>query len=119
MERSPEGFFVYTGGYFQHVNPMACRLLGASRMGEVSGTRVLDRVHPDFHGMVAENLRLILDEGLDVPDQEMVLVRTDGSTFRAEVRAVGITHWGQPSIPVCFRDVSDRDRSAPAAAGEA
>jgi PAS domain S-box-containing protein len=105
-ERSPDGIFIVTGGYFQYANPAACRLLGASGMGQLSGTRVLDRVHPRSLPVVTEYLPLILENRIDVMDEELDLVRFDGTTFHAGVRAVGIPHWGQPGVLVYFRDIT-------------
>jgi PAS domain S-box-containing protein len=105
-ERAPDGIFIDTGGYFQYVNPAACRLLGASGMGQLSGTRVLDRIHPDSLPQVNEDLRQILDDKLNVTDRRLELLRLDGTIFQAEVRAVGIPHWGQPSILFYIRAIT-------------
>jgi len=109
-ERSPDGIFIHTGGYLQYVNPAACRMFGASGMGELSGTRALDRVHPDFMAESMETTTRLLGHEGEMMDDEMVMVRLDGSTFDADVRTVSIVHWGQPSLLVYLHVVAERKR---------
>lgn len=91
------------------VNPHALRLLKRD-MQEVVGHPTTDLVHPDDVELVLRRIKA-LNEGADLlPLTLLRLVKGDGSTFLAEVRAMGFDIQGIRHRMLIFEDVSERLR---------
>ena len=107
VELSPFGVAVHTQGRLVFINQAGTRVLGASSPEELLGRPVLDFVHPDAREQV-RNHRRLLDDGRQIPPEEMRFVRLDGQTIDMEVAGMPFTHDDRPAVQVVFRDVTQR-----------
>ena len=110
VENAPEGIFIQTGGIFRYVNATACRIFGAQSPDDLVGTLVLDRFDPERHEIIRERIRRLTVDKEQVPDNESVFVRLDGTRFDVEVRAVPFAFQGEDGVMVYFRDITERKR---------
>lgn len=108
VENAPEAIFVQTNGCFAYVNPAALHLFGADSTSRLTGTKVVERFHPDFRDGVLERIHLLNDELKAIPSIEEVCLRLDGTFFNAEVSAVPVNYSGVNGALVFFRDITER-----------
>ncbi|MBI2949940.1 MAG: PAS domain S-box protein [Verrucomicrobia bacterium] len=110
VELSPDAIYIHCQGEFVLLNKVACELFGAKEPAELIGTSILDRIHPAFHSVVRDRIRMIQEERVNVPPLEEKLVRIDGTPFDAEVAAAPFVYQGKPSALVIIRDITERKR---------
>ena len=108
VELSPEAIFIQTEGNFVFVNSALVKLLGANTPDDLLGTRVADRIHPAFHGIVNDRMRLLREERKTVPLLEEKWIRLDGAQVDVEVAASPFTHHGKDGAQVVVLDVTQR-----------
>jgi PAS domain S-box-containing protein len=111
VDRAPEGIFLQVNGHIQYVNPAALATFGAVTAAELIGQPMVDRVHPDYHAVVAERLRLLIEEQGSAKPLEERFLRMDGTPFDVEVTAVPLTFEGREGAVVFFREVTSRKRA--------
>ena len=111
IEWSPEAIVAHRGGAFIYANPAAVRLLGATCAQDLVGTRVLARVHPDFHQIVRAQATRLAEQGAAVPMIEMRGLRLDGTAVELEVQGTSVVYDGEPAILVALRNVTERKRA--------
>jgi len=107
VELSPDAIMLHTDGRFIFANRATLKLLCAPAQEDLLGTRVIDRVHPEWRDKVQARFSDLYGGG-EVPMIEEKLIRFDGSTVDVEVAAVGFMFHGKPTVQVVARDVSDR-----------
>lgn len=111
VELSPDGISVHCGGRFEFINPAGAEILGASSCEELLGRDVLDFVHPDYHQVFGERLRLLEDCTVELPWLEEKFLHCDGSVVDVEVTALPFACDGKPALQTVFRDISQRKAS--------
>lgn len=111
VEGAPMGIFVQTGGRYAYVNPKVCRMLGASRPEELTGTPVLDRIAPELRDMVRERIRILNEERRALPVMEQSMLTLGGERIEVEVSAVPFTYGGENGALVFMSDISERKRA--------
>jgi two-component system, cell cycle sensor histidine kinase and response regulator CckA len=100
-----EGIAVSDGGVFIDANEQLAALLGCPR-SELVGMPVLECVHPDHRGRVADVIR-----AGESATYEFSLLRRDGTTVPVEARA-GAAQLGDRRVRVsAIRDLSERKRA--------
>ncbi len=112
FDLSPDGIAVHQGGKVVTVNPAGARLLGYSTPEEMVGVPVLDFVHPDDRGGVAERIRGVLTRGTTGEPVEERFRRKDGSYIQVEAVNAPFRWHGKPAVLVVVRDISERQRLA-------
>jgi PAS domain S-box-containing protein len=108
VELSPEAIAVESGGRFVYVNPAAQKLWGADSAEELIGRPVLDLVHPDYHELVRDRLRLVRDERKASGLVEEKFVRLDGQVIDVEVLSMPFTFRGELAVQAVIRNITER-----------
>jgi PAS domain S-box-containing protein len=111
VQLSPDGVILNFEGNIQFANPAAVGFLGAGSADRLIGKRMLDFVHRDFHGMVRERVKNVLETGETQPRMEQVYIGADGRVFDVESSATPITHRGKTAVLTVFRDITERKRA--------
>ena len=111
VELAPDGILVHCEGRIVFANRAAAHHFGADEPESLVGMRVMDLVHPDYSRQVTERIGRLQTAGETVPLVEEKLLRLDGTTFQAEIAAVGITYEGRPGVQVVVRDITERHRA--------
>lgn len=107
---SPDAIVIHQEGKIVYVNPATLRMRGSSVRDDLIGMDVFDLVHPEFHGIVQQNIRNDL-EGMPTPTTEVQIVRKDGSLSTYEGRGRKLLFEGKPAIQVVLRDITERKKA--------
>ena len=110
VEHAPSGVLVHAAGRFVYLNPAAARLYGASSEEELLGRPVMDRVHPDDRGAVAERFHALYHERRAAPAMRQRCLRIDGTAVDIEVSSVPIRFRDQDAALVFVSDITERLR---------
>ena len=111
IENAPDGIFVQTQGRFAYLNKAALSIFGAESPEELIGRPLLERIHPDSRESAKERTRLLNEEKKQVPAQDQVYLKLDGTAVNVSVAPVPIHYEGQDGALVFVRDITERKRS--------
>lgn len=110
VEESPVAIFLHREGHFTFLNPAALRLFRASRQGDLLGTPVLDRIHPDDLDLVRKRIAQGYEHGYPNASLEQRLIALDGTIVEAEAQACPVTYSGQAHLMVFAQDITVRKK---------
>jgi PAS domain S-box-containing protein len=110
VEACPEPIVVHAGGRIRFANPAAVAMLGAASAEDLLDRPVMDFVHPDYRGVVAERMQKMLETGGPALLLEEKIVRPDGSVLEVEIAGAAVLFQGEPAIQLVGRDVTERRR---------
>ncbi len=86
IENVPEPVFIQTQEKFAYLNCAAVKLFQADSQDQLVGHPVLERIHPKYHAIVSERMRMNNKERQAVaPLIEEKYIRMDGSAIEVEV----------------------------------
>jgi len=111
VDASPMAVVVHRHNRVLFVNPAAVRLLDAPDAAALLGRSILDYVHPEQHGLIAQRARLAQNDSTDFPMQEWRYLRVDGSVVDVQAQACLIRLNGEPAVQVSFMDITARKRA--------
>jgi PAS domain S-box-containing protein len=111
IENAPDGIFVQTQGRFAYLNKAALRIFGAESPDELIGGPLFERIHPDSLESAKERTRLLNEEKRQVPAQDQVYLKLDGTAVNVSVAPVPIHYEGHDGALVFVRDITDRKRA--------
>ncbi len=106
VEAAPEAIFVETRGKFAYVNRAARALFGAAEPGELLGTSILARVHPDSREIIQGKTLDFHTLSQNALENEIVMLRLDGTPVYVETSGVPLSFQGEPSALVFARDIT-------------
>ena len=106
IDAAREAIAVHRDGKLIYVNRAAIRMLGAGSAQDLLGQPVLERVHPDFQGVVRTRLAGLSAQTPTTPLMEERFIRLDGTEFDVEAQSTWITYGAQPAIQVAMRDIT-------------
>lgn len=110
VDACPEPIVVHAGGRIRFVNPAAVAMLGAASPDDLLDRPMMDFVHPDYRGVVAERVRKMLETGGPALLLEEKILRPDGSVLEVEIAGAAVLFQGEPAIQLVGRDVTERRR---------
>ncbi len=108
VEQSPDAIILHRAGTMEYLNPAAVRLFGAKKAGDLIGTSILERIHPDHRSLVQSRMNRLL-QGKRIPRKELKLVDIHGR--EVDVEATGALVGPGGAIQTILRDVSRRKRA--------
>ncbi|MDI6738755.1 MAG: PAS domain S-box protein [Candidatus Edwardsbacteria bacterium] len=111
IENAPEAIFVHADARFIYLNHLAVNLFGAKTADQLIGSPVIERIHPAYHEIVAERVRLLYEERRILPILEQVYLRLDGSSVRVEAHALPIAYGNRNAGLAFVRDITERKRA--------
>ena len=111
VEGCPDGIFVQTNHKFAYLNKAALMIFGATAESQVLGTKILDRIHPDYHEIVTRRMQHLNNDIKNVEVIQEIFIRIDGSQVPVEVSAVPILFEGKNGAMVYVRDITERKRA--------
>jgi diguanylate cyclase (GGDEF)-like protein/PAS domain S-box-containing protein len=111
IENAPDAIYVHAGARFIYLNRAAVNLFGAETAEQLIGSPIMDRFHPDYHGMIAKRLHDVYEERKELPIVEQPYLRLDGSLVPVEVHAVPINYYDKSAALTFVRDITDRKQA--------
>lgn len=82
IEYLPEAILVHVEGKVVLANEAAAKLLGAPGAEYLLGMEFLDIMHPDYMEITKIRLRMVSENGKDIPMREQKIIRCDGSFWK-------------------------------------
>jgi PAS domain S-box-containing protein len=110
VEKLPIGIVIHNKGSLVFANAQAYSIFGVKPTRSLIGTSVLDFVHPDYRGKIAERMKEVA-AGVPVPMMEQKYLRTDGKIVDVEAMAYPFTFQGEQCIQVIFRDITEKKQT--------
>ncbi len=106
VELAPDAIMVHGDGRVLFINRAAERIFRVSTERPVLDRLVLELIHPKDRALITARLRARV-----VPNETaaVTMLRTDGTTFEAEIRSSATTFNGVPARQTIIRDVSERN----------
>lgn len=108
LDVSRDAIFVSCGDRIVSINDCGLRLFRATSSDQIIGHSPLEFFHPDFHEVIRERIRRIMETGMPSEVLEEQIVCLDGTVVDVEVAAARITDAGMPPIQVILRDITKR-----------
>jgi len=110
VDNAPIGIFLSEGGRFAYVNREMQRILNATRVEQLIGTPVFERIAPEFHTVVKDRIQELMDNGQPVPSLDEQYVRLDGTRVDVAVTAIPASIGDRSMIQVLVLDIAERKR---------
>jgi len=107
LENSLAGIYMFeNGGHFSYVNPCMSEMLGYDDTDSIIGRPFWEFVHPDDRDIARE--RGLAREQSEVYPRHYIIriLKKDGSTLWADMRASHVTHMGRPAVVSNFIDIT-------------
>jgi PAS domain S-box-containing protein len=98
---------VHRDGVVIYANVQLAGLIGADSPESLIGTSVLERVHPDYHGIVMQRIAASRS-GEPLETVEVKVVTRDGTILDVEVRSTSVCFNGEPATQLIMRDITSR-----------
>lgn len=105
---SPEATLVRLGDHYVYANQAAARMLRARNPEEIVGRSPFEITEPEYHDLVRERIRQILENKGTNPAVHMQWRALDGSILDVESASAAITWQGKPAIQAVVHDISER-----------
>lgn len=107
LQRLPIGIIIHKRGKLLFANAQAHAILGIENPQDLTGTFVMDFVHPEFHPHIVRGMK---EASLDVTGvmEEQKFVRKDGRVIFVETTTFPYTFQGDACFQIIFRDVTER-----------
>ncbi len=112
FDSSPTPMVIFQSGRVTHANAAAAWLLEARVPEELLGRELLSLVHPDFHQVTLERLRMVDEEDQPTPPLDKVLLTLQGNPKWVEVQSVPLVLSDGPAILVYAQDLTEQRRAA-------
>ncbi len=109
LDHLPDGVVLHREGIVRYANQAAAMLLGLGAPEDLLGRPVLEFVHPEDRPLVRARIAQALSEDRGAPLQVERLLRTDGSTLKAEVASIPFETPAGRALLVVARDVTQRE----------
>ena len=108
VELAPDGIAVHVDGKFVFINPAGAHFLGAKNPDQLIEKSVFDFIHPDYHQVAENRIRLMKQQRDSVPWIQEKFIRLDGQEIDVEVAGVSFLQEGTPAVQIIFRDITER-----------
>lgn len=111
VEQALAGIYVIREGRFTYVNPRFAEIFGYTQEDVTELGSIAALVHPDDRELVAENLRLRLEEDVPTLRYRFRGRRKDGSECDVEVQGRAVEWDGGRAVIGVLLDVTERERA--------
>lgn len=110
VEHSPDAVIISGKDNILFANDTAVKLFGVSTKADLIGKTVLDFIHPSYIEVVKNRIKEV-ENGKPVDFFEQILIRNDGSSFDAEVKAIPTIFQHEPARHIIVRDITERKKT--------
>ena len=107
---SPYGITIHCDGKISFMNITGTNILGSSSPDYFIGKNLFDIIHPDYHGIVREHIR-IQDMGKVALPMEEVFIKADGTFVDVELTSIPFNYKGKQVNYGVFSDITERKRN--------
>jgi PAS domain S-box-containing protein len=111
VENAPEAIFIQVDSKFAYLNKAAVNLYGALNENQLIGTRVIDRIHPDFVESVTQRIKQLNEQQKPVTSAEFKQLKFDNSVIEVSVSAVPFKFQNKMGGLVFVKDITERKKN--------
>lgn len=111
VENAPEGIFIQVDSKFAYLNKAAVNMYGALNEEQLLGTRIVDRVHPDYKEFVTHRIKQLNEDQLTVSSSEFKHLKIDNSVIDVSVLAVPFIFHDKNGALVFINDITARKQA--------
>lgn len=108
IEVSQDAIYLVFEHKIIYVNPAALKLFGAGKPEQILNKSPLELIHPDFHNIVKDRVKIMVEQDKAAPLNEEKIMRLDGLVRDVEVSASSIPFRGSKAFQVVLRDITER-----------
>lgn len=105
VENVPDFILVHKDGIILYVNPSVAEAMGY-KLDELYGTSLINYITPEYHRMIAEAIRMRMDEK-DIPPYEIKIISKSGAIRTVVVRGCKIQYSGSPASLNVLTDITE------------
>ncbi|MBU7316323.1 PAS domain-containing sensor histidine kinase [Paenibacillus oleatilyticus] len=110
VEELPVAVFIHQAGRWVYANDTAVRLLEASAPEELLGRSVYEFLHPDYHAIVHNRIRM-MEGGQALAPMKQKLMTVGGRPIDVEVFSFPTWFEGRFATRVMVRDITDAEKA--------
>jgi PAS domain S-box-containing protein len=110
VETSMDAIYINQGKIITYLNPAALKLFGAKNPEQIIGKTPFDIIHPDYHDLVKNRIKILVNDRIPASILEEKVVQLNGNIIDVEVAASPFSFKGEQVIQVVMRDISERKR---------
>ena len=111
FESSPAPMLIHRAGRITDANQAALRLFEGTTTADLIDLPIEKLVHPDFHAVVQERVRHVLESGQPTSLLQEIFFTRQGREVWVEVQTVPLDLPGGPAVLVFAQDLTERRRS--------
>ncbi len=108
VDMVPDAIWIAQNRTIAFINPAGLRLLGAAMADQVIGKSPLDFIHPDYHALARDRMRIALQTNEVQPLIDHRIVRLNGEIRDVEVAVASFLDDRESSILMVLRDITER-----------
>ncbi|MEH7483629.1 ATP-binding protein [Neobacillus drentensis] len=110
VDNSPDAVIIAYEDDILFINETGARLFGASNKEDIQQKKIVDLIHPDYHGSIKERVEIVT-RGDATEFFEYKLIGIDGTVFEAEVKEIPTIFQNKPARHIIIRDITDRKKT--------
>jgi len=110
VEYSPFGIAIHSEGKLVYMNLAGAKILGTENPGEIVGKMLLQIIHPDYHEIAKNRIRM-QEDGKVAPPLEEKFLKLNGNPVDVEVTSIPFTYMGKLAMYGVFRDITERKKA--------
>jgi len=111
IELSSDSIIVQSGEKIVFANNATLKLMGAKSLDELTGKSALDFVHPDYKDIAVQRIQRIYDNEEKITLTDEKFIKLNGDVIDVEVTAILINYFGELSIQMIVRDITERKQN--------
>ena len=108
VENAPDAIYIQTDYKFSYLNKAALNLYAAETHDQLIGSKIVDRVHPDFRDIIYQRITEINEYKLISPSLECKHLKLDSTPIDVEVLAVPFVYNNKNGALVFVHDITNR-----------
>lgn len=110
LEFSPDAVFIHDNGQVIDVNTTALKIFEVDNREDVIGRPMHKFMHPDFHDIINERIKITQERESSVPLIEEKCITAKGNIIDVEVASTYIPYKGKKCNFVFLRNITERKR---------
>ncbi|BAI61930.1 putative histidine kinase [Methanocella paludicola SANAE] len=108
LEQTLYGVWVNVDSRTVFINKEGARILGAFHPRDIIGKSIFEFIHPDYHEVAKDRIRMIHETGDPMAIVQEKCIRLDGRAVDVDIWLMKFRYEGKPAIFAAFRDITER-----------
>ena len=110
LESSPDAVFIHDDGQVVDVNTTTLKVFEVDKVEDIIGHPMHKFIHPDFHDIVKERIKITQEKESSVPLIEEKCITAKGNIIDVEIASTYIPYKGKKCNFVFVRNITERKK---------